>query len=103
MSQTVRFEDLTTMSPEDQRKALNVLRRTVLSESRKRSYPNHMKDYHFSFISNRVVNPIQNMVEYLAQAKIKDSDLVIIGKDYDGIFILASIGYLTIQDWKDHA
>jgi len=99
--QVINFVDLTPLPEEEQREKVNNLRNLVRLASREYSYPNSWRDYHFTFVNNRVVNPLTMLLEYMNQDKIKCSDLIFMGRDYDGYFVLASVGLQTIQEWKE--
>lgn len=101
--QVVHFVDLTALSEDEQREKLKGLRFLVIEASRKYRYRMDWKDYHSYFVNYRVVNPLTQLVEYMNTDKIKTSDLVFMGKDYDGYFVLASVSAHTIQLWKEES
>lgn len=99
--QEIVFADLTALSKDEQREKLDGLRSMVNARSREYNYPQKWRDYHYTYInSDKVVNPITMFAEYLNREEIKTSDLVIMGRDYNSYFILASISLHTIQQWS---
>lgn len=93
------FTDITPLPLMEQMDKIEGFRDMCRRESRKQNYPNKFRDYHYHCISNRVVNMVQLIAECLARPEIKSSPYIIMGNDYYGFFLYASVSKDTILEW----